>query len=374
MTAIVPLGAGSASDLIARVVMEQVGRQLGQPIVVENRPGAGGTIGANAVAKSAPDGYTILVYGALNTAHALYSKLPYDTFADFIPVTSLGQQPLVIVTAPSKGFKTLAEMVAAGKARAGLVELFVCRRWVGFAFRRRAAAPNRRLRAQHIPFKGAAEAVTDVVADRSDFSVQLTATTLPLIRDGKLVPLAVSSHKRISSPPDVPTTIETGLPPESDLSVLYRCVFAGGNPARVVDKLYREIVKALEAPAVQARFAQLGVEPMPGTPEEFAKFFRDDVASTVALAKAAKFRRNRCVCALSRRCCKVATCSVRSTGIDPCSAFGSSARRRAGAGLSAMAWRSCSCATIIWVRRMRRQLNTFTSPILMRSGTYEGSR
>ena len=115
ITVIVPLGAGSASDLIARVVMEQVGRQLGQPVVVENRPGAGGTIGANAVAKSAPDGYTILVYGALNTAHALYSKLPYDTFADFIPVASLGQQPLVIITAPDKGYKTLKDMIAAGK-------------------------------------------------------------------------------------------------------------------------------------------------------------------------------------------------------------------------------------------------------------------
>ena len=288
MTAIVPLGAGSASDLIARVVMEQVGRQLGQPIVVENRPGAGGTIGANAVAKSAPDGYTILVYGALNTAHALYSKLPYDTFADFIPVTSLGQQPLVIVTAPSKGFKTLAEMVAAGKARPG--SLNYSSAGVGSAshFGGERLRTTAGFEAQHIPFKGAAEAVTDVVADRSDFSVQLTATTLPLIRDGKLVPLAVSSHKRVSSLPDVPTTIEAGLPPESIYPFYTGVYLPAGTPREVVDKLYREIVKALEAPAVQARFAQLGVEPMPGTPEEFAKFFRDDVASTVALAKAAK--------------------------------------------------------------------------------------
>ena len=288
MTAIVPLGAGSASDLIARVVMEQVGRQLGQPIVVENRPGAGGTIGANAVAKSAPDGYTILVYGALNTAHALYSKLPYDTFADFIPVTSLGQQPLVIVTAPSKGFKTLAEMVAAGKARPG--SLNYSSAGVGSAshFGGERLRTTAGFEAQHIPFKGAAEAVTDVVADRSDFSVQLTATTLPLIRDGKLVPLAVSSHKRVSSLPDVPTTIEAGLPPESIYPFYTGVYLPAGTPREVADKLYREIVKALEAPAVQARFAQLGVEPMPGTPEEFAKFFRDDVASTVALAKAAK--------------------------------------------------------------------------------------
>lgn len=288
ITVIVPLGAGSASDLIARVTMEQVGRQLGQPVVVENRPGAGGTIGANAVAKSAPDGYTILVYGALNTAHALYSKLPYDTFADFIPVASLGQQPLVIISSPAKGYKTLQEMIAAGKAKPG--SLNYTSAGVGSAshFGAERLRTSSGFEAQHIPFKGAAEAVTDVVAERADFSVQLTATTLPLIRDGKLVPLAVSSHKRLASLPQVPTTIETGLPPESVYPFYTGVYVPAGTPREIVEKLNREIARALETPAVQARFAQLGVEPMPGTPEEFAKFFRDDVASTVALAKAAK--------------------------------------------------------------------------------------
>jgi len=288
ITVIVPLGAGSASDLIARVVMEQVGRQLGQPVVVENRPGAGGTIGANAVAKSSPDGYTILVYGALNTAHALYSKLPYDTFADFVPVASLGQQPLVIITSPAKGYKSLQEMIAAGKAKQG--SLNYTSAGVGSAshFGGERLRTSAGFEAQHIPFKGAAEAVTDVVAERGDFSVQLTATTLPLIRDGKLVPLAVSSYKRIASLPQVPTTIETGLPPESVYPFYTGVYLPAGTPREIVDRLNREIAKALETPAVQARFAQLGVEPMPGTPDDFAKFFRDDVASTVALAKAAK--------------------------------------------------------------------------------------
>ena len=288
ITVVVPLGAGSASDLIARVVMEQVGRQLGQPVVVENRPGAGGTIGASAVAKSAPDGYTILVYGALNTAHALYSKLPYDTFADFIPVASLGQQPLVVITAPDKGYKTLQEMIAAGKAKPG--SLNYTSAGVGSAshFGAERLRTSSGFEAQHIPFKGAAEAVTDIVAARSDFSVQLTATTLPLIRDGKLVPLAVSAHKRIASLPQVPTTIETGLPPESVYAFYTGVYVPAGTPREIVDKLNREIAKALQMPAVQERFVQLGVEPMPGTAEEFAKFFRDDVASTVALAKAAK--------------------------------------------------------------------------------------
>ena len=118
VTIVVPLGAGSASDIMARVMAEQLTRQLGQTFVVENRPGAGGTIGANQVAKSAPDGYTMLAYyGALGTANALYSKLPYDTLADFTPVIPFGIQPLSIVAAPSKGYKTLGDLIAAGKAK-----------------------------------------------------------------------------------------------------------------------------------------------------------------------------------------------------------------------------------------------------------------
>src|SRR5205807_2265926 len=121
ITVIVPLGAGSASDIIARVVMEQVGRQLGQTIVVENRPGAGGTIGTNMVAKAAPDGSTILVYGALAIAHALYSKLPYSTLDDFVPVIPIGRQPLVLVTAPAKGYRVLADLITAAKAHPGML-------------------------------------------------------------------------------------------------------------------------------------------------------------------------------------------------------------------------------------------------------------
>lgn len=292
ITAVVPLGAGSASDIVARVVMDQVSKQVGQPVVVENRPGAGGTIGANAVAKSAPDGYTLLIYGALNTAHAMHAKLPYDTFKDFIPVIALGQQPLVIVTSPGKGYKTLKDMIAAGKAKPGSLNYSSV--GVGSAShfgaeRLRTAAG---FEAQHLPFKGAADAVTDVVADRSDFSVQLTATTLPLIKDGKLVPLAVSAHKRIPSLPDTPTTIELGLPPESVYPFYTGVYVPAGTPQAVVDRLHREIVKALEAPAVQARFATLGVQPMPGSPAEFAKFFHDDVNATVELAKQAKIQPN----------------------------------------------------------------------------------
>jgi tripartite-type tricarboxylate transporter receptor subunit TctC len=288
ISVIVPLGAGSASDIIARVVMEQVGRQLGQTVVVENRPGAGGTIGANMVAKAAPDGYTILVYGALTSAHALYSKLPYDSLNDLIPVMSLGQQPLVIVGAPAKGYKTLGDLIAAGKAKPGSLNYSTAGVGSASHFGAERLRASAGFEAQHIPFKGAAEAVTDVIAGRSDFSVQLTATTVPQIREGALTALAVSAHKRISLLPDVPTTIEAGLPAQSVYPFYTGMYLPAKTPREIVEKLYRETAKALQDPAVRDRLAKLGVEPMALSQAEFAKFIRLDTEANVALVKAAK--------------------------------------------------------------------------------------
>jgi len=288
ITVIVPLGAGSASDIIARVVMEQVGRQLGQSIVVENRPGAGGTIGANMVAKAAPDGYTILIYGALASAHALYSKLPYDSLSDFVPVAALGQQPLVVVVSPAKGYKTLADLVAAGKAKPGALNYSTAGVGSASHFGAERLRASAGFEAQHIPFKGAAEAVTDVVAERSDFSVQLPATTLPLIKDGKLAALAVSAEKRTSLMPDVPTTIEAGLPRNSVYPFYTGVYLPAKTPHEITEKLAREIGRALEETAVQSRLATLGVEPMLMTQAAFAKFLHEDIEANVALVKAAK--------------------------------------------------------------------------------------
>jgi tripartite-type tricarboxylate transporter receptor subunit TctC len=288
ITVIVPLGAGSASDIIARVVMEQVGKQLGQNVIVENRPGAGGTIGANMVAKSAPDGYTVLIYGALASAHALYSKLPYDTLADFIPIAALGQQPLVVVASPAKGYRTLGDLIAAGKAKPGALNYSTAGVGSASHFGAERLRASAGFEAQHIPFKGAAEAVTDVVAGRSDFSVQLPATTLPLIKDGKLAALAVSAEKRTKLMPDVPTTIEAGLPANSVYPFYSGAYLPAKTPREIADRLASEIGKALRETAVTARLGALGVEPMPMTPAEFAKFLKDDVEANVALVKAAK--------------------------------------------------------------------------------------
>ena len=155
VTVVVPLGAGSSSDIMARVVAEQLGRQLGQTFVVENRPGAGGTIGANAVSKSAPDGYTILAYGALATANALYSKLPYET-TDFAPVAPFGLQPLVVVTAPSKGYKTLADLIAAAKANPGALNYSSAGVGSASHFAAERLRVSAGFNAQHVTYRGAA--------------------------------------------------------------------------------------------------------------------------------------------------------------------------------------------------------------------------
>ena len=290
VTIVVPLAAGSASDISARVVADQLGKQLNRTFVVENRPGAGGTTGAGMVAKAAPDGHTILAYGALSTAQALYAKLPYDTLNDFIPITALGQQAQAITTAPSKGYKTLQDMIAAGKAKPGTLNYSSA--GVGsashFAAERLLVAAG--FTAQHIPFKGSGEALREIVAGRVDFSVQSFATTVPLVQDGTLLALAVSAHKRSALVPTVPTTVELGLPAESVYTFYTGIYLPAKTPRDIVEKLHAEIAKALQAPEVQARFKTLGIEPLPMTLPEFDKFFRNEVAETVTLAKAAAIK------------------------------------------------------------------------------------
>jgi tripartite-type tricarboxylate transporter receptor subunit TctC len=287
----VPLGAGSASDIMARVVMDQVGRQLGKTFVIENRPGAGGTVGANVVANSPPDGYTILAYGALGTAHALYTKLPYDTLTAFAPVVPFGLQPLVLITAPAKGYKTLRDLVAAGKAKPGALNYSSAGVGSASHFAAERLLISAGFTAQHIPFRGAAEAVTEVVAGRADFSAQLPSTTLQLIGEGKLAALAVSADKRAASMPQVPTTIEAGLAADSIYPFYSGLFLPAKTPRAIVEKLHQEAAKAMREPSVQERFKQLGVEAMPMTVAEFEKFFKGDVDAAVALVKAANIPR-----------------------------------------------------------------------------------
>jgi len=286
ITAVVPLAAGSASDVMGRVVLDQVSRQVGQPIVVENRPGAGGTIGANVVAKAPPDGNTILVYGALAISHALYSKLPYSTLDDFAPVVPIGQQPLVLVTAPAKGFKTLADLIAAAKARPGALNYASAGIGSASHFAAERLRVSAGIEAQHVTVRGANEALTEVVGGRVDFIYIPIAPALPLINDGKLVALAISAEKRAAELPDVPTSGEAGL--ANSAYPFWSGLFVPAKtPRDIIVRLHDETEKALQLAAVQERLAKLGVEPMPMSLDQFEKFFRDDVAANVQLVKAA---------------------------------------------------------------------------------------
>jgi tripartite-type tricarboxylate transporter receptor subunit TctC len=288
VTAIAPFAAGSAADVMARVVLDQISKQVGRPIIVENRVGAGGTLGANVVARAAPDGHMILAHSSsLAAAHGLYRTLPYDTLQDLAPVIPLGLQPMVLVTAPAKGWKTLGELVTAAKAKDG--GLNFASAGVGSAShlaveRLRVSAG---FEAQHIPFKGAMEAFTEVIAGRVDLAFFPIAPALPLIRDGKLLPLAVSTSKRTAVLADVPTTHEAGVP-NSAYDFWVGLFLPAKTPRDIQLKLHRETERALQTDAVRERFGKLGVEPLPMSREQFDAYFREDVAAHVAIVNAAR--------------------------------------------------------------------------------------
>jgi len=280
-----PFTAGSANDVVARLVLDQVGQQVGQALVVENRSGGGGIVGVASVVRAEPDGYTLLLSSAsMSSAVVLHSALPYDALRDLVPIAMMGVQPSVLVAAPGKGFKTVAELVGAAKAKPG--QLNFASAGIGSAShiageRFRLAAG---LQVQHIPYRGPVEALTDLMTGRVDFYFLPIAAALPLIKQGKVVALAVSTPARTQSLPYVPTIAQAGYPDAEYL-------FWGGisapvkTPRAIVEKLNHEVNKALAVPAVEEKLQNLGVQPKPMTPDQFAKFFADDVATTVKLGK-----------------------------------------------------------------------------------------
>jgi tripartite-type tricarboxylate transporter receptor subunit TctC len=280
-----PFTAGNANDIVGRVVLDQVSKQLGQAFVIENRPGGGGMIGAAFVAKADPDGYTVLLHSSSLSSHVvLHKTLPYDPLRDFAPVVLFGIQPSVLVAAPSKGFKTVADLVAAAKAKPGALNFASA----GIGAASHMAAERLRLAAgidvQHIPFRGPVEAFTELMSGRIDFYFLPIAPALAVIGEGKVVALAVSTPKRAPALPNVPTIVEAGYPAATYLFWGGLSVPAG-TPRPIIDKLHDETQKALDLPAIQERLAKLGVQPQPMSVDAFDKFFRDDVAATVKLGK-----------------------------------------------------------------------------------------
>ena len=285
--AIVAGGAGSVVDVVPRVVFEQLSKQLGQPIVVENRTGAGGTIAVAAVAKADPDGYTILAQSsALAVAPWFHPNLSYDTVRDISGIAPIGTVPNVLVTSPLKGAKTIQAFVAAAKARPGSFNYTST--GVGTATHMSAERfrVSAGIEAVHVPVKSGPEALTEILSGRADFYFCPIGTALPFIREGKLSGLVVSGERRAPELPEVPTTSEAGFA-NADY-ILWLGLFAPvRTPRSLVDRLHGETVKAMQAASVQEKLAILGVTPMSMTPEQFDAHIKDEIASNGLLVKAA---------------------------------------------------------------------------------------
>jgi tripartite-type tricarboxylate transporter receptor subunit TctC len=287
---IVPLTPGSAIDIVARLVFDQVGKQIGQTVVVENRPGASQTLGAGAVAKAEPDGYTLLVAGsALAVVPSTMANLAFDVERELTAVASLANVPLVLVVNPGKGYTTIHEFVAAAKpgtftygsgGRGDSTHLA--------AERFRLAAGFTGL---YVPFRGSPEVLNEVMAGRLDFYMAPAAPALPLIAGGKLQALAVASATRGAALPDVATTTELGFA-NSDYEFWVGAFAPAATPRALVDRLNGEIVKALDTPGVRDRLKSIGGSPTPMTAQAFGEQFKREIGVNAGLVKAVGLQAN----------------------------------------------------------------------------------
>ncbi len=283
-----PYPAGSASDTVSRVVLDQVSQLLGQPVVIEVRPGAGGSVGFGFVARSEPDGYTLVTSSSsMATELVLHKTLPYDPIRDFVPVVLIGTSPNLLVASKASGFKTVADLVAAAKAKPGTLTFASA----GIGSSSHMAAERFRLAAKidvrHVPFREGG--LLEVMAGRIDFYFIPLAAAASALKSDKLTILAVSSPNRVPLLPNVPSIVEAGYP-----DAVFRFWNGLSAPAKtsrdIVQKLHDVTEKALNDPALQGKLAKLGVEPKPMTVEQFGQFFRDDLAATTQLAKEANIK------------------------------------------------------------------------------------
>ena len=287
---VVPFTAGSATDILARTYGQKLQEYWGQSVIVDNRPGAGGTIGTGIVAKSPPDGYTLLVHSAAYAVNpSIYPDLPFDTLKDFVEVAPLGGQPNVLVVAPSSGIKSVTDLIAQAKAKPGAFNYASAGTGSGTHVNAEKFKLATGIDAVHVPYKGTPEALTDTMAGRVTYFFSPISAALPQIKDGKLVALAVSSAQRSSLLKDVPTIAESGLP-GFDYNLWVGLFAPAGLPPELVAKISKDVERALASPEIKERFANLGAEPMPMTPAEFRAFTRADVETSAKIVKAANIK------------------------------------------------------------------------------------
>lgn len=289
---IVPLPAGSGTDITGRAIAQKLAVQLGQPFVVDNRPGASGTIGVGLVARSEPDGYTILVHSSSWTVTpSTMSNLPFDTLKDIAGITMLANIPNVLVIKSGSRIASVKDLVSAAKAKPGSINYAT----IGTGSATHLNAARFQLGAGidvvQVPYKGTPEALTEVLAGRVEYCFCPVSNVLPFVKEGRLVALAVGSSKRSSGLPDVPTTEEAGVP-NSAYNFWVGMGIGAKTPRDIVKRLHANTVEALQSPDIKSRWALLGQDAQIYTPEQFDAYLRSDASTNAALVKAAGIKAN----------------------------------------------------------------------------------
>jgi tripartite-type tricarboxylate transporter receptor subunit TctC len=283
---IVPYPPGGTSDILARAVGQKLNEQYGQPVLVENKPGATGNIGADFVAKSPPDGYTLLLadIGSLAIAPSIMATLPFDPVKDFAPVVMVAYSPHILAAHPSVPAKDVKELIALLKAKPDSLNFAIsgvggANHLAGIEFAQRAG-----VKWTYVPYKGGAQAITDVMAGHAQVLFNGMLATYPAVKDGKLKAIAISSAKRFPAAPDVPTVAEGGLP-GFETGSWQGIVAPAGTPPEIVNKLHASVMAILATPEMKDRLDKAGAEVRPMTPPQFGGFIRDEKARWAKVVK-----------------------------------------------------------------------------------------
>lgn len=286
---VVPFPPGGNVDLSARIIAPELAKELGQPIVIDNKAGAAGTLGLDAVAKAPPDGYTLGIASPVNhlAAPSLHPKLPYDSIKDFSPVSLIASVPMVLVVGPSSPVKNVQELIALAKSRQGAMTMASAgggsgNHIVGELFQEATGT-----KLVHVPYKGSAPANNDLAGGHVDLHFDQLSSVLTLVQGGRLKALAVTTAKRSSLLPNVPTLAESGVA-NFDFSTTLGLVLPGNVPPELVKKLNAALVTVLQRPAVREQFNRLGAETRASTPSEYAEFIRSEIARTARIVREAK--------------------------------------------------------------------------------------
>lgn len=284
---IVAFPPGSATDIVGRLYTQKWTEMWGQQVIADNRPGAGGSIAAAIAARATPDGYTLLMHSSGHTVNpSLYAKLPFDTLKDFVDIGPLAQQPNVMVTNPGTPYNTVQDVIKAAMAKPGTLNFASAGVGSGTHLNLEKLKLMAKINMNHVPYKGSAEALADVLGNRVDFYFAPISTTLAHVQGGRVRAIAVSTIKRSSILPNVPTIAESGVP-GFDFSLWFGIWAPTGVPQPVITKIANSIKQAGNDPAIKARLAALGNEPMEMTPAQFAKFVRSEIEVGATVLKAA---------------------------------------------------------------------------------------